>query len=95
MWPLLWGPHSIGVRGRTPTPWAAPSPSSRVARLSSPSTLPWFHLQHLQPPQGPEGPFLDAADLVLVQLSVKQKKVVQETTLPRAGASQRFDQGLR
>lgn len=41
------------------------------------ASLPTSHLQHLQPPQSSEGPFLDAADLVLVQLSVKQRKVVE------------------
>lgn len=36
-----------------------------------------FHLQHFQPPQSPESSFLNAADLVLVQLSVEQRKVIE------------------
>ena len=46
---------------------------------SSPASvsLPMFYLQHFQPPQSPESSFLNAADLVLVQLSVKQGKVTE------------------
>lgn len=64
---------------------AAPSSSSSCLgpgpclsrTLHAAAPLPTVHLQHLQPPQRPEGPFLDAADVVLVQLSVKQRKIVE------------------
>lgn len=66
----------------TPAAWAPPPPhplGTCASRLPKPLFPPACYLQHLQPPKSPEGAFLDAADLVLVQLSVKQREGVQRT----------------
>lgn len=68
----LQAPASRAAPGPSPS---CLGPSTRVSRaLQASASLPGFYLQHLQPPKGPEGPFFDAADLVLVQLPVKQRK---------------------
>lgn len=79
------GGDSRRHRGYRPVPRVGSShprviPGERVCCLRHPQAPPLLpsqgYLQHLQPPQGPEGPFLNTADVVLVQLSVEQRRVV-------------------